>query len=144
MNPETRLVWQPIKRKLDLLKWHYVRLENRACGPGTPDLNVHYPRTLEGKWISGGDVWVELKYSAGENAKGMIDLGLRPEQYVWMLNASKAGRNVQLVARVGDNWYLWRDPKAWEMAKHKCQWGSLSYLRHAWSMTPLGIVRSLG
>jgi hypothetical protein len=135
MNPETRLVWQPLKKELDRLKYHYVRLENRQSGPGTPDLNVHFPRI--------GDVWIELKY-AKIDSEGYVDLGLRPEQYVWMYKASTSGRRVYLVARVNDQWYVWKDFSVWKLAKKRAYWHSDVFMCNQYFTGPAHVLKHLG
>ncbi len=115
MTKESRLAWGPLKVELDKLGWHYQRLEDKLT-PGIPDLNIHIPKR--------GDVWVELKcislplYPIIINTK--ICIGLRPEQYIWLRDAAKAGRKCCLVARIGPVWYIWNDAASWEMAKHLC------------------------
>jgi hypothetical protein len=116
---ERRNSWSPIKAELDKLRWHYQRIEDKLS-PGIPDLNIHIPRGT-------GDVWIELKHvdEVPRYENGNIDIGLRPEQFIWLRDAKKAGRNVVLIARVGKDWYSWRDVGAWELAKHPNPWNVL-------------------
>src|ERR1700674_4437845 len=104
---ESSKTWIPLKRELDKVGWTYDRIENNV---GIPDLVVYVPPINR-------DIWVELKYSPGPNIKGIVEIGLRKEQFIWMRNAYNHGRSVILLARIGDMWYIWNDAESWEMAK---------------------------
>jgi hypothetical protein len=120
---ERRNSWPPIKIELDRRRWHYQRIEDKLT-PGIPDLNIHVPGV--------GDVWMELKHvdALPRYENGNIDIGLRPEQFIWLRDAKKSGRNVLLTARVGRDWYCWRDVGAWELAKHPNPWNILRKTAH--------------
>ncbi len=115
---EKRNVWPKVKTELDKLRWHYQRIEDKFT-PGIPDVNIHVPRF--------GDVWVELKYveKLPRDERHNIEIGLRPEQYIWLRDAKKAGRHVHLLAKVGMGWYVWSDAGAWELAKRPSPWNEL-------------------
>src|SRR5271165_5724617 len=107
---ESKLCWAPLKNALDRSKLHYVRIENRA-EPGTPDLNVCLADRQE--------IWIEMKHIpvAPASDSSAIEIGLRREQFIWLQKASRAGRTCLLLARIGKDWYIWRDALSWEMAK---------------------------
>lgn len=110
MNPETRLVWHPLKEKLDALKReclkakrpppHYDRVENLAGG-GTPDLSW--------SWDHCGEGWLELKFVA-EPPKSP-DTPLRVEsvtkdQRLWWRKRAESGGTVYVLTRVGPQFIL--------------------------------------
>lgn len=133
MKPETKYVWHPLKRELDKLGWDYDRLENGA-GLGMPDLNIYVPKIevgFDGKIK--GDVWAELKYLTGPIPKALntrVSLGLRPEQFIWLQRAKRAGRKVYLVVRIGDKWWYWDDIPSFERAKWGTLWSELKVTGH--------------
>ena len=75
---------------------HYQRVENHACGPGTPDVNF---------CVDAVEAWMELKYRAGECRPDTIAFrdgyGLRPDQKIWIRDRVEAGGKVTIVAGVG-------------------------------------------
>ncbi len=109
MGDESRLVWTPLKEQLVKRRWPHQRLEDKLT-PGIPDVNLHVP--------DGPDVWVELKYVVDAP---VIEVGLRPEQFIWLRDGARAGRVCYLLARVEATWCLWADERSWELAKHPCQ-----------------------
>lgn len=112
---ESSRAWAPLKKEFDRRGLHYTRIENSA-DPGTPDVNVH---------INGRDHWIELKY-IDHAESGMVNLELRREQYIWLRDGARAGRNCCLVARLkSDRWLLLADEAGWELAKHSTHWNLL-------------------
>lgn len=119
---ESSLVYGPIRKELNRLKWPFDRIES-PIEPGIPDLNIGMP----GK----PDWWLELKYvDAGAlvsspEERWRIDVGLRREQFVWLRQAVRRGRSCGVVLRLGDNWYLFTSIEAWEMMKSASPWSAL-------------------
>lgn len=113
--PESREVWHPLRDLFKEMDWHATRFEQL----GIPDVNVHIP--------TNGDIWIELKHVPNPPVKASsgIEIGLRKEQYIWMKEAKKAGRNVWLLALVGAEWWAWDDARAWELAKHRNSWSEI-------------------
>lgn len=121
MGKESTRVWAPLQAEFKRLEYQAQRIEDKFY-KGIPDVNVHFTGI--------GDIWLELKY-AEPNACGSIEIGLSPEQYIWLWEGSRAGRNCFLVAVVGSGWWLWADARAWNLAKRVSQWSELkSYGRH--------------
>lgn len=120
MGKESSLVWTPIQKELKERRWNHQRIEDKTM-PGIPDVNIHFPLI--------GDVWLELKYVDGlprNLVTGKVEIGLRPEQYIWLKEAREAGRNCFLVVRIGAGWYYWDDVSSWELAKHPASWQALA------------------
>ena len=107
MKPETALVWDPIKKELDRLGWHYQRFEDKLS-PGIPDLNICIPAMCR---ICGSqEWWLELKWLASLPEKlgsTPVVVGLRKEQRLWLRAAARAGRNCAVVCRVAGMWWVW-------------------------------------
>ncbi len=117
---ETSSVWIALKKEFKKNRWDHIRLENKVS-LGLPDVNVHVPGV--------GDVWMELKFV--REVDDQVNLGLRKEQYNWMVSAHKAGRRVLLIAKAGGIWYCWSTPLAWLMAKSLSDWQELAQLGEA-------------
>lgn len=119
---ESSLVWKPIKKELDRLVFHYLRIENKTC-PGVPDLNIRSLRLNQ-------DIWIELKYIKEEpkNVNNKLRIGLRNEQYLWLCRAQNYGRNVLLVARIGERWMTWENQGAFLMALNSTRYSDLLQL----------------
>jgi hypothetical protein len=96
---EANSTWKPLRTALVAVRWHFQRLED-AITRGIPDVNIHLP--------GGPDWWLELKCTVS----GPVTL--RPEQYVWLLKASAAGRKVGVLVRYGPRWYLFTSPARWK------------------------------
>ena len=132
---EATKTWAPIKKALDAggYKRCYDRLERN---PGIPYLVLYVAKQKR-------DVWVEMKYADYPEETGVIDLGLRKEQFIWMRNAYEIGRSVILLARVGKWWYIWNNVQAWELAKYTCSWAQLKSLHDVQNDDPQEIVKVL-
>ncbi len=115
---ERRNSWPRLKAELDKRRWHYQRIEDKLT-PGIPDLNIHVPGQ--------GDVWIELKYldTLPRTDNNKVTIGLSREQFIWLRDASQAGRTVWLMARIGRDWYGWKDVDSWNLAKHPNPWVDL-------------------
>ena len=113
---ESKLVWSILKKELDKRRWIYQRLEDKAA-VGIPDVNIHVP--------SADDVWVEMKYIPLARPDQVIHVGLSNEQFIWLRDNKKAGRNCWLLARMGNTWLAWNDARDWELAKRRTQWSEL-------------------
>lgn len=126
---ETSQVYQPIQKELIKLNWPFDRIESPVT-PGIPDLNICIP----GK----SDWWLELKFVdagaltskelPGRRKPLKVDVGLRREQYVWLMESYKKGRRCGVILRVGANWHLFTNPEGWELLKGTSVWTAvLSY-----------------
>lgn len=111
MGAENKLVWLPLKERLDAFDLHSQRFEDKLT-PGIPDVNVHLTDV--------GDVWVELKH-IGRDGK----VWLRKEQRIWLREGKMCGRLCMLLARADkavkgweSGWYVFTDINSWDMAVH--------------------------
>jgi hypothetical protein len=117
VNPETTLVWHPLREALtelrksclrsNLMPPHWDRVEN-ASGVGTPDLSI--------AWGSVGlDGHLELKW---RNAPPVRDLtpvvidSIMPEQRLWWRQRAVAGGNIKVLLRLGVTYYLFAGHEA--------------------------------
>lgn len=126
MADESRYVWGPLKRAIDKRGWWAQRLEDSTT-PGIPDVNLFMPKQQD---YGQQDWWLELKHVVVNNLTidSQVALGLRKEQYLWLIKAWQYFRNVALVVRVNDSWYVWTEPTAWAYAKGKFPWARLIIL----------------
>lgn len=121
VGSESTSVWSKFKIELDKRHWDYQRIEDKHH-PGIPDVNIHIPGT--------GDVWIEMKYVEVLTTLSInpsINLTLRPEQYIWLLQGARAGRKVCLLARIATiaevpEWWVWFDAGAWALARRSTKW----------------------
>jgi hypothetical protein len=108
VNPETTLVWHPLKGRLKDLKVQCLlegarppfwdRIENIA-GSGFPDL----------WWAWGTSGTIELKHRNAPpvNAETPCVIeSISPEQRLFWRQASEAGSSVHVLTRVGREWFL--------------------------------------
>jgi hypothetical protein len=133
MPDENRYVWQPLKAAINKHHptWQAMRLES-SVGIGIPDVNLFIPGQ--------SDWWIELKHV--EQLTSKVNLGLRKEQYIWMFEGWRVGRQVALVARIKDEWHFWNHPAAWDLARYSTDWDKLAF----WSVnapTPENLIRYL-
>jgi len=120
MLNESRYVWHPLREAISKRKgWWAQRLEN-SLSAGLPDVNLFIPGQA--------DWWIELKHAEAKISKGLqttVNLGLRREQCAWLTHAIKLHRNVALLVRIGDGWYLWQSATAFKLAMSKTKWVDL-------------------
>lgn len=117
MNPETTLVWHPLKEALLGLRKqclregvqppHWDRVENVA-GPGTPDLSIAWGQAhLDGH--------IELKYRNRPPVRDTTPVVIEtitPEQRLWWRQRAVAGGNVKVLLRLGVTWLLFAGHEA--------------------------------
>lgn len=75
---------------------HVVRFTDRMVG-GIPDMNV-----CEG----GVELWIEAKYLPKMPKRGLVRLGLSPEQANWLTKRKALGGNAYLLAVVGTETFV--------------------------------------
>lgn len=110
MNPETTLVWHPLRDKLTELKQHclreqldpphWERVENSASGGGMPDLN----------WCwNGVEGWLELKHRSAppveEDTDVVIDT-VTAGQRLWWRERHAAGGRCYVMIRIANEYIL--------------------------------------
>lgn len=122
---ESSKTWIPLKRELQKVGWNYDRIENNL---GVPDLVVYVPSQKR-------DVWIEMKYCDQPEPGGLIEIGLRREQFLWMRKAQKEGRSTFLLVKIGKMYYIWSDVQSWEMAKSSQGWDRMRFQSNTYNGT---------
>ena len=111
--PESKRAWKPLKSEFEKRGWPADRIENSAKN-GMPDVIVSVRASVAGHVRDTTETWIELK-----DAKlgGNICLELRKEQFLWLREAVLRYRRALLVARIGEDWYLFNTVEGFEIAK---------------------------
>ncbi len=78
---------------------HWTRVEG-ALTPGIPDINMCY---------KGVEAWIEAKEvdSWPKRSSTIVNIGLRPEQRIWLEERAEAGGRCFVLAKIGNEWFLW-------------------------------------
>lgn len=108
MNPETRLVWHPLRDQ-----WAALKVERLRAGLGAP----HYERieTIGGdvpdvSWAyDGAEGHIELKFRADWPARAATPVAMTTVtagQRLWWRQRSEAGGSVFVLSRIAGRWFL--------------------------------------
>ena len=99
--------------------WHH-----RDQNPGVPDDSGTLPPNPDGPLHEDKpfSFWLELKWFPREPLMhSRVQLGMRPEQRVWLTQRGRAGANCFVALQAGSDWYLmwwaravgWKTPEPW-------------------------------
>lgn len=108
-NPETTLVWHPLRDRLDALRSHCLslgtvpphwdRIES-VVGSGIPDLNWSW---------NGKEGWIELKHRSSPPVNPetpVVIESINPHQRLFWRQRWESGGSVFVLVRIGMEWML--------------------------------------